>query len=534
MNRRLRRLISAGFLVISFSGSAAHSGEFFRTDNAIPGSYIVVLKDSTEKQKSFSTSAVAASQLASKYSVESEYVYEHAISGFSVKATEDQAKRMAQDPSVAYVVEDGKVSINATQMGAPWGLDRIDQRSNSLNKSYIYNQTGAGVHVYVLDTGIRSTHTQFNNRVDLDFTSINDGNGPSDCNGHGTHVAGIIGGSKYGVAKDVRLHSVRVLPCDGDGPTSRVIAGVDWVTANARKPAVANMSLSGDANRALDDAVRRSIRSGITYVLAAGNKYSRNSCTYSPARTRAAITVGATRSNDSKADYSNIGTCIDMFAPGSGITSSWWTSDTATLTINGTSMAAPHVAGTAALYLQNHQNASPEEVSNTLQRMASFNKLSGLGSGSPNIMLYSRHSTLRRYPFFRYFNTSNSDHFYTTTWSELGAGGFSSWHYEGVQGYLSPTHKANTTKLFRYLNTKNGDHFYTTNWSELGAGGGNWNYEGVAGYVPTVAASDTAELYRYVNTISGDHFYTTNWSELGAGGGSWVYEGVQCLIYTTP
>ncbi len=539
MNKLHRRAISAGLLVVSLSCNTAYSGGFFRTENAIQDSYIVVLKNNVLKTnadniRSFSTSAAAATQFASKYSVNSEYVYEHALSGFSVKATERQAKLIAQDPAVEYVVEDGIASINATQTGAPWGLDRIDQRPRNLNTTYIYDQTGQGVNAYVLDTGIRSTHTQFGSRVDLDFSAINDGNGPSDCNGHGTHVSGIIGGNTYGVAKNVRLHSVRVLGCNGQGTWSGVISGIDWVTAHANRPAVANMSLGGGANQAVDDAVRRSIRSGVTYVIAAGNDYSGNSCSHSPARTREAITVGATQSNDSKANYSNIGTCIDTFAPGSGIISSWWTSDTAVRTLNGTSMAAPHVAGVAVLYLQNHTNATPQAVTNSLQRMGSINKLSGIGSGSPNILLYSRYSTIRRYPFFRYFNSSNGDHFYTTAWTELGAGGFSSWRYEGVQGYLAPTHIANTTSLFRYFNTRNGDHFYTTNWGELGSGGGNWRYEGVAGYVPTVVTSNTANLYRYFNTSSGDHFYTTNWNELGAGGGSWVYEGIQCQIYKTP
>jgi subtilisin family serine protease len=293
------------------------------------------------------------------------------------------------------------------------------------------------------------------------------------------------------------------------------------------------MSLGGGANRAVDDAVRRSIRAGITYVISAGNS-NRNSCSYSPARTRAAITVGSTQSNDSKSSFSNTGTCIDLFAPGSNITSSCNTSDTATCVKSGTSMASPHVAGVAATYLENHRRATPNDVVNALQRMATVGRLSRIGSGSPNILLYSRQSGLNRFPFFRYYNSRNGDHFYTTAWSELGGAGYNSWRYEGVQGYLAPTQRANTTKLFRYFNSRNGDHFYTTNWSELGSGGGSWRYEGVAGYVPTVAARDTAKLYRYYNRRNGDHFYTTNWRELGAGGGNWRYEGVQCLIYTRP
>lgn len=530
----LKNAVSTGILLGSFVVTSSYGGDFVRTADAIPESYIVVLKSDGSASASFPTAAAAAQSLADSYSVQSEFVYEHSISGFSIKATESQARLMAQDPSVAYVVEDGVVSASATQSPATWGLDRIDQRAKNLNNTYLYDETGERVNAYVIDSGIRSTHSEFGGRVDLDFSSINDGNGASDCYGHGTHVAGIIGGATYGVAKKVRLHSVRVLGCNGRGTWSGVIAGIDWVTSHAQKPAVVNMSLGGGANQATDDAVRRSIKAGITYVIAAGNNYGRSACDYSPARTREAITVGATDKADSRADYSNIGTCVDLFAPGSNILSAWGSSDTAIKIDQGTSMAAPHVAGVAALLLQNHSTASPAAITNGLERMVSVGKVVNRGAGSPNHLLYSRSSTINRYPFFRYFNNRGGDHFYTTSWNELG-GGFGAWNYEGVQGYLAPTQIANTDKLYRYYNTKNGDHFYTTNWSELGAGGNNgWVYEGVAGYVPTVVSADTAKLHRYFNTTSGDHFYTTNWNELGAGGGSWRYEGVQCLIYTKP
>lgn len=523
-------------VAFSLSSGLAHAGRYLTTSDPVPGSYIVVLNGDGAERGARPSVAMASQALAAKYSVEVGYIYQHALSGFSVKGTAAHARKLAQDPSVDYVVEDGYARASITQSPAVWGIDRVDQRRLPLSSSYDYEQTGTDVNVYVLDSGIRRTHAEFQGRVTLDFTAINDGRGAEDCTGHGTHVAGTIGSTTFGVAKAVRLHSIRVLGCNGSGQWAGVIAGIDWVTANRIRPAVANMSLSGGANQAVDDAVNRSIRAGVTYVIAAGNNNGANACDFSPARTRNAITVAATMPTDARAGFSNIGTCIDMFAPGHEITSTWFTSDTATRETTGTSMAAPHVAGAAALFLQTSPNATPADVSNALQRMVTYGRITGAGAGSPNHLLYSRPSTVRRAAFFRYLNTVTRDHFYTSVWGELGGGGFGAWNYEGVQGYLATTHIANTTPLYRYFNKNNSDHFYTTNWGELGAGGsGGWVYEGIAGYVPTVAASDTANLYRYYNTQSGDHFYTTNWAELGGGGANgWIYEGVQCLIWNGP
>ena len=234
-----------------------------------------------------------------------------------------------------------------------------------LSNSYTYNQTGQGVHAYIIDTGIRATHQEFGGRVTNGADFIGDGNGTNDCNGHGTHVAGTTGGTTYGVAKSVTIHAVRVLGCTGSGSTSGVIAGVDWVTANHASPAVANMSLGGGASTALDNAVTSSVNSGVSYAVAAGNSNA-NACNSSPARAAAAITVGATTSSDARSSFSNFGTCLDIFAPGSSITSAWSTSNTATNTISGTSMASPHVAGAIALYLQTNPGASGAAVTSAL------------------------------------------------------------------------------------------------------------------------------------------------------------------------
>src|ERR1044072_8962868 len=312
--------------------------------------------------------------------------FKHAFNGYAAEMTETEAEALSLDPRVAFVEEDGVMTIDTTQSGATWGLDRIDQRDRPLNGTYVYNHTGSGVRAYIIDTGIRTTHTQFGGRASAVFDAFG-GNG-QDCNGHGTHVAGTVGGSTYGVAKSVMLRAVRVLDCSGSGPTSGVIAGVDWVTNNHISPAVANMSLGGGASSALDTAVNNLANSGVPIAVAAGNS-STDACTQSPARAANAITVGSTTTSDARSSFSNFGTCLDIFAPGSGILSSWFSSDTATATLSGTSMASPHVAGVAALYKQFSPGASAATTRNAIVNNATTNKVTNAGTGSPNRLLYS-------------------------------------------------------------------------------------------------------------------------------------------------
>lgn len=328
-----------------------------------------------------------ARRLAAANGGEVGYIYTTAIKGFSAQLTPAAAAALARNPNVEAIEVDGIVSIDATQSGATWGLDRIDQADLPLNGTYSYTSTGAGVRAYIVDTGIRGTHTEFAGRMEAGFTAITDRNGTNDCNGHGTHVAGTVGGTTYGVAKGVTLVPVRVLNCRGSGTNSGVIAGVDWVAAQSYRPAVANMSLGGGASTALDNAVTAAVSAGVTFVVAAGNS-NVDACTASPARAPTAITVGATTNTDARASYSNFGTCVDIFAPGSSITSAWHKSDTQTSTISGTSMASPHVAGVAALYLQGG-NASPATVTNALTNGATTGKITSLGTGSPNRLLFT-------------------------------------------------------------------------------------------------------------------------------------------------
>jgi subtilisin family serine protease len=292
------------------------------------------------------------------------------------------------DPNVAYVEADQTVGLVATQSPATWGLDRIDQRNLPLSNSYTYNFDGTGVTAYIIDTGIRFAHNEFGGQATSGFDAI-DGGAADDCNGHGTHVAGTVGGTTYGVAKNVNLVGVRVLNCQGSGTNSQVIAGIDWVTGNhaANAPAVANMSLGGGASTALDNAVRNSIADGVTYAIAAGNSNA-NACNSSPARVAEAITVGATTNTDARASFSNFGSCLDIFAPGQNITSAWYTSNTATNTISGTSMATPHVAGVAALALD-ETNGTPQQIRDRIVNSATPNVVGNPGTGSPNRLLYS-------------------------------------------------------------------------------------------------------------------------------------------------
>ena len=354
--------------------------------DAIDGRYIVVLRKGTSRAE-----AAAARYEAARRGGHVHYEFRAALSGFAASLPEAALDGVRRNPNVDYVEADGVVRAGDTQTGATWGLDRSDQRAMPLNGGYTYDTTGAGVKAYVVDTGIRTTHAQFGGRAVGGYTAIADGRGAQDCNGHGTHVAGTVGGSAHGVAKQVSLVAVRVLGCDGSGTNSGVIAGIDWLTADhqAGQPAVANMSLGGGASTALDTAVANSMADGVTYAVAAGNE-NVDACNSSPARVAAAVTVGSTTSSDARSSFSNYGTCLDLFAPGSSITSTWHTGDTATNTISGTSMATPHVAGAAALYLQANPSAAPAAVRDALVSGATANVVAGAGAGSPNRLLYSR------------------------------------------------------------------------------------------------------------------------------------------------
>ena len=368
-------------LVLALSASTAGAAPSAEEGSS---SYIVVLKDSSGE-----TGRSKASEHSARYGARVTRVYDHALNGYAAQLTQSQRGQVASDPDVAYVERDGVITIDTTQTNPPWGLDRIDQRGLPLNGTFVYTNTGAGVTAYVIDTGIRFSHSQFGSRATSGFDAI-DGGTADDCNGHGTHVAGTVGGSTYGVAKSVSLVAVRVLNCSGSGSYSQVIAGVDWVTGNhgAGQAAVANMSLGGSRSSSLDTAVRNSIADGVSYAIAAGNSNVK-ACNQSPARVAEAMTVGATGSGDRRASWSNHGSCLDLFAPGVGIASAWHTSDSATNTISGTSMATPHVAGVAAQYLQSNPAASPSQVWAALSGLLTQGIVTSSKSAPYNDLLYT-------------------------------------------------------------------------------------------------------------------------------------------------
>ena len=326
---------------------------------------------------------------AERLGVRMEHRYDTALSGFSARLSQSQVRGLAADPSVAYVVADTPVRALGQQPNPPsWGLDRIDQRRLPLDQLYRYANTADNVNAYVIDTGVRASHVDLRGRVSGGIDIVDHDNNPDDGNGHGTFIAGIIGGTQFGVAKKIHIVPVRVLNNQGSGTTADVIAGINWVTQNARKPAVVNMSLGASANQALDDAVRASIAAGVTYVVPSGSSAS-DAGGFSPARVREAITTSATRIDDCVFPPSNFGPLVDLYAPGANITGIWISSDTATNTLSGTSFSSPHVVGGAALYLATHPTATPAEVAAALITASTKNILCNVPPNTPNRLLYT-------------------------------------------------------------------------------------------------------------------------------------------------
>ncbi|MET8685407.1 S8 family peptidase [Streptomyces sp. NPDC004732] len=406
--RVVRRVLAVGASTALLAGVAATSGAVAAPvppgggegrivgadrPGAVDGSYIVTFKNSVAR----ADVPASAKALAKEHAGSLRYTYTAALRGFAVRMTEGEAKELAADPTVARVEADAVAYAVDTQTNPPsWGLDRVDQRDLPVDKSYTYDTTASGVNAYIVDTGIRMSHRDFGGRAVSGYDFIDDDSNASDCQGHGTHVAGTVGGGAYGVAKGVKLIGVRVLNCQGtSGDTwAPVLAGIDWVTKNAVKPAVANMSIGGGKTQSVNDAVATSISSGVAWVVAAGNNNA-DSCSYSPSSTPSAITVGATNSRDARAtgwsngQGSNYGSCLDIFAPGDSIVSSSNAGDSASQTMSGTSMASPHVAGAAALLLAAHPAWTPAQVRDQLVADATSGKVTDPRTGSPNKLLHT-------------------------------------------------------------------------------------------------------------------------------------------------
>jgi subtilisin family serine protease len=350
---------------------------FSKGVNGIPDQYIVVFKDDVVDALS------KADAKALKHAAKAKFKYDRVLKGFAATLSPSALAALQADPDVAYIEQDQEVHAITTQTGATWGIDRIDQRNLPLSGSYTYTSTGTGVRAYIIDTGIQTSHPQFGTRASAVYDAL--GGSGQDCNGHGTHVAGTVGSTTYGVAKNVMLRAVRVLDCSGSGTTSGVIAGINWVAANKIAPAVANMSLGGGFSASQNTAVNNLAASGVFIAVAAGNSNA-NACNSSPSSAANATTVAASTSTDAKASYSNYGSCVHLYAPGSSITSTWMNSGTNT--ISGTSMASPHVAGVAALYKATFGDASYSTIRTWLTTNATPNVITGNVAGTPNRLLY--------------------------------------------------------------------------------------------------------------------------------------------------
>jgi subtilisin family serine protease len=381
MRRLFVALLALSVTAVSFAGD----GSIVPTHGKkIQDRYLVMLDGNTVGKEQV---PAVATEMALAQAGRLLFVYQHALSGFAIELPEVRARELARDPRVAWIEEDAEIHGVTTQSNPPWGLDRIDQHNLPFSGTYIYNFVGTGVHAYIIDSGIRSTHAEFGGRATKDYDAVGDGQNGNDCNGHGTHVAGTVGGATYGVAKNVRLHAVRVLGCGNTGTIAALVAGIDWVTSHRILPAVANVSIESSASSTVDTAVNNSVNNGVFYAVAAGNG-NQDACYTSPARAANVYTVGATTSSDARSSFSNFGSCLEIFAPGSAITSAWYTSDTATNVLDGTSMATPHVTGAAALALQENSSLTPSQVATTLTNRATTGVLSGIGTGSPNRLLF--------------------------------------------------------------------------------------------------------------------------------------------------
>ncbi|MGC0120095.1 S8 family serine peptidase [Pseudoalteromonas piscicida] len=398
----MRKLSAISFAVLAGLTSVnAQAAKILSVESnkAIKDQYIVVFSTpsvlNVQNSKAIASFAnKQAKALENKHNVSITKEFGGVLNGVVINASAKQLKGLLNNPNIDYIEQDQMVTVtpaitaSGDQANPTWGLDRVDQRNLPLNSNYHYDFDGTGVTAYVIDTGVRISHNEFGNRASHGYDFVDNDNDATDCNGHGTHVAGTIGGGEYGVAKNVNIVGVRVLGCNGSGSYSGVISGIDWVKNNASGPSVANMSLGGGVSQAVDDAVNNAVASGVSFVVAAGNDNS-NACNYSPARAADAITVGSTTSSDARSSFSNYGNCLDIYAPGSSITSAWYNSDTSTNTISGTSMAAPHVAGAVALYLDENPSLSPSQIDSLLSQRSSKGKVSNPQSGSPNELLYT-------------------------------------------------------------------------------------------------------------------------------------------------